>query len=199
MGAARLSQLNRWRAQDRSGDLVDLFLQHSAPPLEEETGSRDDFRDRLAADIRRPGFTMVVAETDDLVGCAFGFPVPGDGSWWHGFRGTLPRSVYQLTVSQNVFAVSHILVRPHAQDGVLVRRMQEHLLACRQATLGVTAIAAEDRAALAAFRTWGWQDLGRLRRPQATAPLRVLGLPLGERTVQRLGEDIGPSTARGVE
>lgn len=199
MGAARLRQLNRWRAQDRSEALADLFLQHSTPAPEEETRSRDDFRDHLAADIQRPGFTMMVAETDNLVGCAFGFPVRGDGAWWRGFRGTLPRSVSQLAVSDRVFTVSHILVRPHVQDGVLVRRLQERLLGCRQATLGVTALAAEDRAALAAFRAWGWRDLGRIRKPQAAAPLRVLGLPLGERTVRRLGEDIGPRLARGVE
>ncbi|MER5184666.1 hypothetical protein ABT009_41290 [Streptomyces sp. NPDC002896] len=59
---------------------------------------------------------MVIAGTDSLLGCAFGFPVRGDGSWWLGFKGPLPRSIEQLTVSGSVFAFADIMIRPGPQD-----------------------------------------------------------------------------------
>jgi hypothetical protein len=120
------------------------------------------------------------------MGCAFGFPVGGDGSWWLGFDGALPRSIEQLTVSGNVFAFADILIRPHPQDRELARRVQERLLTDHQATLGATLVDRADRPALAALRYWGWLDIGELRRPASPTTYRTLVFPLGERTTARL-------------
>ncbi|MFI7013366.1 hypothetical protein [Streptomyces sp. NPDC050164] len=136
--------------------------------------------------MRRPGFAMVIAETDSVMGCAFGFPVRGDGSWWLGFAGAMPRSIEQLTVSGNVFAFADILIRPHPQERELVRRMQKRLLSDHQASLGATLVDRADRQALAALRSWGWLDIGELRRPAGATTFRALVLPFGERTTARL-------------
>ncbi|MWA08258.1 hypothetical protein E5671_03480 [Streptomyces sp. BA2] len=129
---------------------------------------------------------MVIAETDALVGCAFGFPVRSDGFWWFGFDGTLPRSVEQLTESDGVFAITNILIRPHSQDQDLACRLQERLLADHQASLGTILVDQADRPALNAFRSWGWQDIGEIWRPASPTMFRVLVLPVGDRTVARL-------------
>ncbi|GGO59371.1 hypothetical protein GCM10012286_80810 [Streptomyces lasiicapitis] len=188
MAGVRLRRVNRWLAEDMRQDLADLYMAscETGPEEEHRSRSREEFLSRLTGDIRRPGFAMVIAETDGLVGCAFGFPVHGDGSWWHGFDGALPRSIEQLTESDGVFAVTNVLVRPHPQDQDLARRLQERLLADHQASLGTTLVDPADHPALNAFRSWGWQDIGEIWRPGLPTMFRVLVLPLGERTVERL-------------
>ncbi|MDK1348973.1 hypothetical protein QNO09_38140 [Streptomyces sp. 378] len=174
--------------EDLCEDLADLYVESrvTAPGDAYRRPSRQNFMDRLTTDMRRPGFAMVIAETDRLMGCAFGFPVRGDGSWWACFDGTLPRDIDQLTLSGRVFAFGDVLVRPHPQDRDLARRVQERLLTEHQASLGVTLAGRADPATLAALRSWGWLDIGVFRRPAGATTLRVLVLPVGERTTARL-------------
>ncbi|WP_327357642.1 hypothetical protein [Streptomyces sp. NBC_01304] len=169
-------------------DLADLYEESCAAPPSESFRSRSrlEFLSCLSGDARRPGFAMVIAETVDLAGCAFGYPVRRDGSWWLGFDGALPLSVEQLTESGGVFAVTHLLVRPHAQELEVAGRLQERILADHQASLGVTLVAQGDRPALDSIRSWGWRDLGDIWRPAGPTVFRVLVLPVGERTTQRL-------------
>jgi hypothetical protein len=184
----RLRRLNRWLVEGLREDLADLYVESraTAPDDAYRSPSRQNFLDGLTADMRRPGFAMVIAETDSLRGCAFGFPVRGDGSWWLGFEGKLPRSIGQLTVSGSVFAFADILIGPHPRDRELSRRVQERLLTDHQASLGATLVDQADRPTLAALRSWEWQDIGELRRPLGVTTFRALVLPLGERTRARL-------------
>ncbi|MET9454893.1 hypothetical protein ABZY05_07355 [Streptomyces canus] len=188
MDAVRLRRANRWLAQDLGGELADLYVDSRETSAAEAYRSRSrlDFLSRLTVDIRRPGFAMVIAETDHLVGCAVGFPVGSDGSWWLGFDGTLPQSIEQLTASGGVFAITSILVHPYPQDQDVACRLQERLLSDHQASLGATLVDPDDHPTLAALRSWGWLDLGEVRRPAGPTMFRALVLPLGERTTARL-------------
>ncbi len=190
MEAVRLRRVNRWLAQGLGGELADLYVDSRERSAAEAHRSRSrlDFLNRLTGDIRRPGFAMVIAETDDLVGCAFGFPVRSDGFWWLGFDGALPQSVEQLTASGGVFAITSILVQPHPQDQDVACRLQERLLSDHQASLGATLADPDDHPTLASLRSWGWLDAGEIWRPMSAALLRVLVLPLGERTAARLDD-----------
>ncbi len=183
-----MRRVNRWLAQGLGGELADLYVDSRERSAAEACRSRSrlDFLNRLAGDIRRPGFAMVIAETDHLVGCAFGFPLAGDGSWWLGFDGALPQSIEQLTVSGGVFAVTRVLVQPHPQDQDVVRRLQERLLSDHQASLGATLVDPDDHPALASLRSWGWLDVGEVWRPAGPTMFRALVFPLGERTTARL-------------
>lgn len=140
-----LRRVNRRPAQGLSGKLTDLH--------------------RLTADIRRPGFAMVIAETDGLVGCAFGFPV--------------------VAASSGVFAIIDMLVRPHPQDAHVARRLQERPPADHQASLGATLVDRADHPALTALRSWGWLDVGEIWKPITATLLRALVLPVGGRTAAR--------------
>ncbi|WP_369239859.1 hypothetical protein AB5J56_38135 [Streptomyces sp. R21] len=188
MDAVRLRRVNRWQAQGLSGKLTDLYIDCREASAAEAYRSRSrlDFLNRLTGAIRRPGFAMVIAETDDLVGCAFGFPVRNDGFWWLGFDGALPQSIEQLTASGGVFAITSILVQPHAQDQDVARRLQERLLSDHQASLGATLVDRADHPTLAALRSWGWLDVGEVWRPAGPTMFRALVFPLGERTAARL-------------
>jgi len=184
----RLRRLNRRLVEGLREDLADLYVESraTAPGDPYRHPSRQNFLNRLTTDMRRPGFAMVIAETDSLMGCAFGFPVHGDGSWWLGFEGMLPRSVGQLTVSGRVFAFADIMILPHPQNRELPRRVQERLLTDHQASLGATLVDQADRSTLAVLRSWAWLDVGELRRPLGAITFRALVLPLGERTTARL-------------
>ncbi|MDQ1033328.1 hypothetical protein QF035_010910 [Streptomyces umbrinus] len=188
MDAVRLRRVNRWLAQGLSGELADLYVDSRETPALEayRSRSRQDFLNRLTGDIRRPGFAMVIAETDHLVGCAFGFPVGSDGLWWLGFDGALPQSIEQLTASGGVFAITSILVQPHEQDQDVARRLQERLLSDHQASLGATLVDPDDHPTLASLRSWGWLNVGEMWRPAGPTMFRALVLPLGERTTARL-------------
>jgi hypothetical protein len=174
-----LRRLDRELVDGMGHDLADLYVNslHTAPGDAYRRSGPQDFLNRLSTDMRRPEFAMVIAETDVLMGCAFGFPVDRDGSWWLGFDGVLPRSVGQLTVSGRAFSFGGVLIRPHPQDRRLARRVQERLLTDRRASLGATLVDRADHPALAALRSWGWLDVGQLRRTLGATTFRALVLP----------------------
>ncbi|WAU82829.1 hypothetical protein O1Q96_25905 [Streptomyces sp. Qhu-G9] len=188
MDAVRLRRVNRWLAQGLSGELADLYVdsRETSAPEAYRSSSRQHFLNRLTGDIRRPGFAMVIAETDHLVGCAFGCPVSRNGFWWLGFDGALPQSIEQLTASGGVFAITSILVQPHPQDQDAARHLQERLLSDHQASLGTTLVDQNDHPTLASLRSWGWLNVGVMRRPAGPTMFHALVLPLGERTTARL-------------
>ncbi|MER6109221.1 hypothetical protein [Streptomyces hirsutus] len=174
-------------------ELADLYVESSRARLGEEYQGREAFLRRLTCDTRRAGFALLIGEDTAFAGCAYGFPVPREGTWWRGFDGPLPRSVEQLTASGHVFAITEIVVHPHTGDHDLARRLQQRLLADHHASLGATLVNQTDTAAFDAFRSWGWQDIGAIRRPTDQAvrrpsepvALRALVLPFGPRTAAR--------------
>ena len=160
----RLRPLSRRQVEDRFEDLGDLYEETCGGGTRAGTRSRADFLRRLAGDVRRPGFTLLIAENTTLTAFAYGFPVRG------------------LAVTGGLFAVSGIVVparvRTHYQDRDwnLARRLQRRLLADHAPALGVTLLPATDTETLAAYRAWGWRDVvaeARDPRPPAGA-CRVL-------------------------
>ncbi|MFG2553962.1 hypothetical protein [Streptomyces sp. NPDC048581] len=191
--AVRLRRLNRWQAETLREDLADLYVESSRAQAGQEYRGREAFLRRLTGDIRRAGFALLIAEDTAFVGCAYGFPVPREGMWWRGFDGPLPQSVEQLTASGHVFAITEIVVHPHTDDQDLARRLPQRLLADHHASLGATLVDQADAPARDALLSWGWQDIGTIRRQSdptavrssAPVPLRALVLPLGSRTAAR--------------
>ncbi|MEU3612356.1 hypothetical protein ABZ725_08545 [Streptomyces sp. NPDC006872] len=187
MDALRLRRLNRWQAETLKEDLADLYVESSRAQPGEGYRGREAFLRRLTGAIRRPGFALLIAESTAFAGCVYGFPVRREGTWWRGFDGTLPRSVEQLTASGHVFAITETLVHPHTNERGLARRLQQRLLADHHASLGATLVEQADSAACDALLSWGWQDIGTVRRPSDrpghqpsdAVALRALVLPLG--------------------
>jgi hypothetical protein len=186
LNAIRLRRLNRGQAESLRENLADLYVKSAVGAGGEEYRDREGFLRRLAGALRRPGFALLVAETTTLAGYAFGFPVGRDGSWWRGFGGAAPWSIGQLTTAGQVFALTQVVAHPHEQNRDIADRLQERLLTDLHAALGVTLVHLSDRAALAAFLSWGWLDIGELRRPAGPTTFRALVFPLGQRTTARL-------------
>ncbi|MCT9139337.1 hypothetical protein [Streptomyces violarus] len=180
---ARLRELSRRQIEDRLGELGDLYADTSGGGPWAWNEARGAFLRRLAADARRPGFSLLIAETTALTGCAYGFPVRGDGPWWEGFDGYLPGSLLRLAGSGRLFAVSVILVQPWVrrqnQDRAwnLARRLQSRLLTDHGATAGVTLVNRSDARTVEALRSWGWRCIeGDTPSTSPLGPFRVLVL-----------------------
>ncbi|WP_405870638.1 hypothetical protein [Streptomyces sp. NBC_00005] len=176
--AIRLRRLNRGQAEDLRENLADLYVKSAVGAGGGEYRDREGLLRRLAGDIRRPGFALLVAETTALAGYTFGFPVGRDGSWWRGFAGTLPWTIGQLTAAGRVFALTQVVAHPHEQNRDIADRLQERLLTDLHAALGVTLVHPSDRTAHAAFRSWGWLEIGAIVRLPGPVALRVLVLPV---------------------
>lgn len=140
------------------------------------------FRRRLADHMRRPGFELLVAETTRpsgatvLTACAYGFPVPDDGSWWQGLDGYLPANLSPAAPG-GLFAIGDILVerrvrtQDQSRDWNLARRLQKRLLSDHTAVVGVMLVDRGDTDTLEALLSWGWCCL-----PSAPAAHRLLVL-----------------------
>ncbi|MDV9176312.1 hypothetical protein R6V09_40085 [Streptomyces sp. W16] len=172
----RVRPLSRRQIEDRFEDLGDLYEETSGGGTRSGNRSRADFLRRLAGDVRRPGFTLLIAENTTLTAFAYGFPVRGADPWWQGCDIRLPRTVRGLAVTGGLFAVSGIVVPPgvrtHYQDREwnLARRLQRRLLADHAPALGVALVPGTETETLTAYRAWGWRDVvAEARDPQPPA------------------------------
>ncbi|MEV0639361.1 hypothetical protein AB0I77_31390 [Streptomyces sp. NPDC050619] len=184
--------LSRSQVEDRWQELGDLYAQTSGGGPRGGDQDRAGFLRRLAVDVRRPGFALLIAETVGvgdmpvLTGCAYGFPVcvddpPGRGPSWRGLDGYLPEHLLQLASSGGLFAISGILVPPRVRakdqdrDWNLARRLQKRLLTDHAAALGVILVDRGDTRTLEALRSWGWRSVATDRRNASQpAPCHVL-------------------------
>ncbi|GAA4064424.1 hypothetical protein [Streptomyces shaanxiensis] len=174
-------------------ELGDLYAQTSTGDPCAWNRARSAFLRRLATDVRRPGFALLIAETTVssgatlLTGCAHGFPVRGGGPWWQGLDGYLPEGLLRVAASGRLFAISEILVgrsvrtQNQSRDWNLARRLQRRLLTDHAAALGVMLVHRGDVRTLEALRFWGWQyvlaDVADARgTPLCAPPCRVLVL-----------------------
>lgn len=181
----RVRELSRGQIEDRLGELGDLYAQTAGGGPWVWNQARGAFLRRLVADVRRPGFELLIAESTELIGCAYGFPVCGDGPWWEGFDGYLPGSLLRPAASGRLFVISVILVPPRVRrenqgrPWNLARRLQKRLLTDHGAALGVMLVSRSDNTTVEALRSWGWRyaegDASR-RSPSLYSPFRVLVL-----------------------
>ncbi|MGW0828499.1 hypothetical protein [Streptomyces sp. NPDC002845] len=195
MAGEFLRSLTRRQVEDRLGELGDLYARTTGGEPGVWSQARSAFLRRLSVDVRRPGFALVVVErvvpsmaavpqgATVLTGCAYGFPVRGDGTCWRGLDGCLPESLLRVAESGRLFAISEILVEHRVRaenqdrDWNLARRLQNRLLTDHAAVLGVMLVNRGDAETLDALRSWGWRHApADARETLLLAPCRVLVL-----------------------
>ncbi|MFD4502669.1 hypothetical protein [Streptomyces sp. NPDC058457] len=188
--AERVRPLTRGQVADRLQELGDLYAETSGGDAWAWNQARATFLLHLAADARRPGFSLLIAETTALAGYAYGFPTAGAGPWWAGFGGRVGGSLLRRTTPGELFVVSGIVVPPRVRreykDQVwnLARRLQRRLLADHGAALGVTLVDARDARTVETMRSWGWRYAGddtlrTVRLAVPPGPFRILVLAPG--------------------
>ncbi|MEU6589741.1 hypothetical protein ABZ923_11035 [Streptomyces sp. NPDC046881] len=162
----RLRPLSRGQVEDRRQELGDLYAEVSGGGPWAWNEARADFLRHLASDARRPGFSLLIAETTVLTGCAYGFPLIGAGPWRADFGGHVREGLLRRVAPGRLFVVSAIVVPPRVrrenQDRAwnLARRLQRRLLADDGAALGVTLVEARNDGIAETLRSWGWRSAG---------------------------------------
>ncbi|QDQ09319.1 hypothetical protein [Streptomyces spectabilis] len=140
--AERVRPLTRSQVMDHLSELGGLYAANSGADPREWHQLRRDFLWRLRLDMRRPGFSLLIAENSATTACAYGFPL-----------------------SVRFFAVREIVVRSRVRerdpdrDWNLARRLQRRLLDDHGGTTGITVASRSDVRTLGALRSWGWRDV----------------------------------------
>lgn len=154
-------------------DLAGLYaVVYAEPPYEEGPEQVARFREHLAGDAARDGFTLVVARDGaTIVGAAYGWTMPA-GSWWSRADTDPPRNIRGVPK----FAVMEWIVHPnHRGQGVGADLMRTLL---KQRPEPVATLASDPRStARGIYERVGWQQVGTSTLPWG-APMHILVLPL---------------------
>ncbi|MFJ3310585.1 hypothetical protein ACIPSA_48040 [Streptomyces sp. NPDC086549] len=183
--AERVRPLTRGQVADRLQELGDLYAETSGGDPWAWNQARVAFLRHLTADARRPGFSLLIAETTALTGYAYGFPTGGAGPWWAGFDGHVRGTLLRRAGSGRLFVVSGIVVPPRVRreyrDHVwnLARRLQRRLLADHGAALGVALVDVRDDRTAETMRSWGWRYADDTLQAVPPGPFRILVLAPG--------------------
>jgi GNAT superfamily N-acetyltransferase len=175
MAEVFLRRLSRWQAESQASDFAGLYADVYREVSENEPYRREDFLRRFAEHVQQPEFDMIIASNPRLVGCAYGFRIDKDGSWWDRFT-SVPAELAELTdiaATHELFIVAELMVLPeHRRHGV-GGRLVDQLLTRVSAPVAValvepTAVRAQD-----AFRSWGWAKTGDMTPVGDAKPLEA--------------------------
>jgi ribosomal protein S18 acetylase RimI-like enzyme len=143
----------------------------------------DQFWERLI-EFYAPGrdFELVAGRLDgQVVGYAFGSPREEHGAVWDELRATYPE--YNLPAdSEPIYIFREFAVHPDHQRKGVGRQLHDALMAPRPEPAAELLVRKDNVAAQAAYRSWGWVQLGE-KQPFPDSPLfdrLVLSLPLAQ-------------------
>lgn len=150
------------QAQEILEDLVAVYLEiHATPPTPFQ--NEDRYRRQLAGHMGNPGWKLVTATEDgELIGYAYGFPLPPHTRWWEGLQTPVPDG-FTDEDGHRTFAISEIMVRaPWRRQGAsgLLHRA---LLADRPEIRVTLLVEPGNEFARRAYVKWGYHPVGELR------------------------------------
>jgi GNAT superfamily N-acetyltransferase len=143
-----------------------------------EFDSEERYRKQLSSHMTAPGFELVAAYLDgEMVGYAYGFPLPENARWWQGLLTPLPAEMTAET-GERTFALCELMVLPQHQGRSFGHALHDELLAHRSEQRA-TLLADPQNAAHDHYLRWGWQVIGQLRPSWEGSPaFDALILPL---------------------
>lgn len=178
MAEVFLRRLSRWQAETQASDFAGLYAEVYRDRQEDGTDLREEFLPRFAEHVQQPDFDMMIAGNPGLVGCAYGFQIEKDGSWWDRFAG-VPQELVELTEvtgARQLFVVAELMVLPaHRHHGV-GGRLVDQLLTRVGAPVAVALLDPAATSAQSAFRSWGWTKTGDLSPRGDAKPLEAWSL-----------------------
>lgn len=134
------------------------------PPYEETADDVSAAFRRFRRQVRKASFTAALATTDDgkPVGMAFGYVLGAETGWWDQLTEPVPESMSRED-GQRTFGLLELAVRAAWRRQGLARRLHDALLH----DLGVERVLLNvhpgSKAALAAYRSWGYGKVGEAR------------------------------------
>ncbi|MFE9836252.1 GNAT family N-acetyltransferase [Streptomyces sp. NPDC005551] len=190
-----LRRLSRWQAEQQRDGVADVHVAAYRGAAGAEYRDRQSFLREFEQHVRQRDFDMVVADTNGLVGCAYGHRIDRTGDWWSGFRGGLPPDIEELTASGRTFLLAELMVVPGLRRRGIATRLAERLLARLDTDLVVATVDRPDEnghanAAARTLHTWGWSRLGEVGPP--AVPTAGIGAGSGPHGGGRPGSGVGP-------
>ncbi|MGC4805115.1 GNAT family N-acetyltransferase [Micromonospora sp. DT233] len=133
--------------------------------------SADRYHRQLSAHRQRPGWVLVTATLDDeLIGYMYGFPLAPDTRWWEGVQEPVPAGFTEED-GRRTFAICELLVRAAWRRQGVARALHDDLVRSRREERMTLLARPDNGPAQAAYRSWGWQTVTRLRPGWPDAPL----------------------------
>ncbi|MFF3861048.1 GNAT family N-acetyltransferase [Streptomyces sp. NPDC002209] len=178
ISAVRLDGPAAARAQD-AFRLVYAEVFAEPPYAETEAAVSAAFR-RFRAQTRKSTFlgALATAEGGQPVGMAYGYALSPQTGWWDQLTELVPEEMRRED-GHRTFGLMELAVRAAWRRQGVARSLHETLLAAVDAERVLLNVHPDSRAAVAAYRAWGYRKVGDAH-PWAGAPLHdVMLLDLG--------------------
>jgi ribosomal protein S18 acetylase RimI-like enzyme len=162
--------------------LLGVYEKAYADRLNEPFKAPSRYWERLRGHATRDGFTLLTATIGAVtVGYSFGYTLPAGGKWWHGLR----KEAEGLDLAEDghrTFLIAEIVIHPARQRRGYARRLHDRLLAQRSEQRAALLVRPDNRAAQAAYASWGWQKVGELHPIPASPAFDAMLKPLHPET-----------------
>ncbi|MER7419383.1 GNAT family N-acetyltransferase [Micromonospora peucetia] len=150
------------------GRLIELYLMVYADGG--EFHSEDRYRRQLAGHMQRGGWDLVTATIGgELVGYIYGFPLPAETGWWGGIHEPIPAG-FTDEDGKRTFAISELMVAFDWRRRGIAKSLHDELLADRAEERATLLADPDNTPAQAAYRSWGWWKITKLRPGWEHAP-----------------------------
>lgn len=164
------------RAYDAAGarsiqdELFALYAQIYAASLSDPFYSVERFAERFAGHSARPGYRLITGRVEgELVGYAYGVPLPAATQWWTGLRGSFPPET-TAEDGTRTFALNEIMVDERWRRRGIAKSLHDRLLRGRPERRATLLVDPGNTPARSAYLAWGWELLGQLQ-PFPDAPV----------------------------
>ena len=174
----KLEHLDVEAANARLDEIVALYVDVYADSDDQFFGE-DRYRRQLTGHMEAPAWELVAADVEgEKVGYIYGFALPAGSRWWRGLLSDMPPD-FTAEDGRRTVAISEILVAETLRRRGIARALHDEFLARRTESRATLLVEPENRAAQAAYASWGWEKVAHLRPSWEGAPLYdVLVLPL---------------------
>ncbi|MFD5702928.1 GNAT family N-acetyltransferase [Streptomyces lasiicapitis] len=149
------------------------------PPYSEgEEDVTATFR-RFRSQTGKSAFRGAVARTHDgePVGIAYGYPLSAKTRWWNQLTTSVPDDMRRED-GRRTFGLMELAVRAPWRGRGIARRLHDAVLDGSEAERVLINVHPESKAALAAYRAWGYQKVGEAQPWADAAPHDVMLLDL---------------------
>ncbi|MFI1966039.1 GNAT family N-acetyltransferase [Streptomyces pathocidini] len=158
------------RLPEIRGTLTEVYTEVYAGQLSEPYFSIERFEKRLTAHAARPGWGAVVGYADgQVVGCAYGSPLPAGTRWWAGMLRPLPEAETAEDGTRTL-ALFELMVRKPWRGAGNAQLIHEELLAGRPEERVTLLVEPAHPKVRALYERWGYEHIGD-QQPFPDAPI----------------------------